>query len=199
MIADAAGTNSAAAHNGFAGHSAAASSHHAVEAPLTVLGPDTHIKGEMFFSGSAQILGTFEGRITSKGEVFIGEGAMCKASVEAARVIVEGTVEGDITAHERAELHPSACVTGDLAARALIVAEGATFTGHFRVGCEPASVKPENKAERRAAGSVGAPVSPSVETRGARPVGRPTALAARAQRLAEAAADLDAEPAWQGA
>lgn len=164
-------------------------------APLTILGPDTHIKGEMFFSGPAQILGAFEGRITSKSEVLIGQGAMCKASIEAARVIIEGTVEGDITAHERAELHPSACVTGDLAARSLIVEEGATFTGHFRVGIEPAAVKPERHApsngSQHAAGAV-------IESRTARPAARPSALAARAQRLAEATAELDGQGVWQG-
>jgi cytoskeletal protein CcmA (bactofilin family) len=150
----------------------------------------------MFFNGSAQILGTFEGRITSKGEVFIGEGAACKASIEAARVIVEGAVEGDITAHERAELHPTACVTGDLAARALIVAEGATFTGHFRVGVEPVTAKPEKRPAT--SGTHHAPAA-SVETRPARPVVRSSPLAARAQRLAEATADLEADAPWQGA
>ena len=37
-------------------------------------------KGEMVFDSSARILGTFEGRITG-GEVEIGEGAGCKASI----------------------------------------------------------------------------------------------------------------------
>ena len=39
---------------------------------LTVIGPDTRIKGEMFFEKSARILGQFEGKIIAQGEVQIG-------------------------------------------------------------------------------------------------------------------------------
>jgi cytoskeletal protein CcmA (bactofilin family) len=100
----------------------------------TVIGPDTHIKGEMIFDSTARILGTFEGRIVAKGEVQIGEGAACKASVEGSNVIVDGIVEGDITARERVQLNTRARVIGDVTATTLVVAEGASFVGHCRVG-----------------------------------------------------------------
>lgn len=100
----------------------------------TVIGPDTHIKGEMVFETSACILGRFEGRVTSKGELTVGDSAACKASIDAARVIVDGTVEGDIIARERLELNAGATVNGDIVANKLIVAEGASFMGHCRVG-----------------------------------------------------------------
>jgi cytoskeletal protein CcmA (bactofilin family) len=107
----------------------------------TILGPDTLIKGEMSFDSSVCILGRFEGRIISKGVLEIGESAICKASIDAARVIVEGTVEGDIIARERLELHAGASVTGDIAAVKLIAAEGASFVGQCRVG--ESAIKPE--------------------------------------------------------
>jgi cytoskeletal protein CcmA (bactofilin family) len=100
----------------------------------TILGPDCHIKGEMTFDSSVCLLGKFEGRIVSKGVLEIGESATCKATIDAARVIVEGTVEGDILARERLELHPGASVIGDITAAKLVVAEGANFTGQCRVG-----------------------------------------------------------------
>jgi cytoskeletal protein CcmA (bactofilin family) len=100
----------------------------------TIIGPDTHIKGEMVFESSACILGRFEGRIASKGELTIGDSANCKASIDAARVVVDGTVEGDIVARERLELNAGATINGDIVANKLIVAEGASFMGHCRVG-----------------------------------------------------------------
>jgi len=101
---------------------------------ITVIGPDTHIKGEMTFGSTARVLGTFEGTITAKGEVQIAEGATCRASIDAARISVDGVVEGNVTAHEKLTLNQQARLTGDLIAQTLIVAEGAQFSGHVAVG-----------------------------------------------------------------
>lgn len=131
----------------------------------TVIGPDTHIKGEMIFDSTARILGTFEGRIVAKGEVQIGEGAACKASVEGSNVIVDGVIEGDVTARDRVQLNTRARVIGDVTATTLVVAEGASFVGHCRVGGEGGGKAPASKAvdhsgmspdarRARAAGSV---------------------------------------------
>lgn len=104
----------------------------------TVIGPDTHIKGEMVFDSTARILGTFEGRITAKGEVQIGDGATCKATVEGQTVVVDGLVEGDVIARERVQLNAKARVIGDVIAATLVVAEGACFVGNVKVGADAA-------------------------------------------------------------
>jgi cytoskeletal protein CcmA (bactofilin family) len=109
------------------------------QSQTTVIGADTHIKGEMTFEGSARLLGTFEGKISAKGELHIADGASCKASVDAARVTVDGAVEGNVSARERVELTARAKMKGDLIAAKLLVAEGATFVGHVTVGPESAN------------------------------------------------------------
>lgn len=109
---------------------------------LTVIGRDTRIKGEMFFESGAHILGTFEGKISSAGEVQIGTGANCQASIEAARVTVDGNITGDITASELLTLNADAHIQGDITAGKLIVSEGATFVGHCRVGAGQAPSAP---------------------------------------------------------
>lgn len=117
----------------------------------TVIGPDTHIKGEMVFDSTARILGTFEGRVIAKGEVQIGEGAACKASVEGTTVIVDGTVEGDVQARERVQLNSKARVIGDIVAATLVVAEGASFHGNCRVGSEAGRTVGQNGARQNGA------------------------------------------------
>lgn len=107
----------------------------------TVIGPDTHIKGEMVFDSTARILGTFEGRIVAKGEVQIGDGAACKAAVEGTNIIVDGTIEGDVQARERVQLNSKARVIGDIQATTLVVADGASFHGHCRVGADAGRAK----------------------------------------------------------
>ena len=114
-------------------------SEHANQPQTTVIGPDTHIKGEMTFEGSAKLLGNFEGKISAKGELLVADGASCKASVDAARVSIDGLVEGNVTARERVELSARAQMKGDLVTPKLLVAEGATFVGHVTVGPESAN------------------------------------------------------------
>lgn len=104
----------------------------------TVIGPDTHIKGDMTFTSSARILGTFEGRIAAKGELQVAESATCRAAVEASRVQVDGTIEGNVTAKERLELGSKARIKGDLVTARLVVSEGASFVGHCSVGADAA-------------------------------------------------------------
>ena len=103
-------------------------------AQTTIIGADTRINGEMSFNTSARILGVFEGKIAAKGELQIAENATCKATVGAAKVLVEGTVEGNVTAAERIEISGKAKVNGDLASARLTVVEGATLVGHCNIG-----------------------------------------------------------------
>ncbi len=104
----------------------------------TVIGADTHIKGDMIFGSTAKILGTCEGRISGKGEVQIASGSTCKAEVEAARITIDGQVQGNIIARERVQLNANAKMTGDLVATTLVVEGGAAFIGHVRVGPDAA-------------------------------------------------------------
>src|SRR5262245_33206250 len=107
---------------------------------MTTIGAATHIKGEMSFDSSARILGTFAGKTAAKGELQSANGASCRAALEAGKVLVDGEVEGNLTAREKVELTAKAKVKGDLVAARLVVAEGAAFVGHLTVGPEAAKM-----------------------------------------------------------
>jgi cytoskeletal protein CcmA (bactofilin family) len=117
------------------------------EGQVTIIGKDAKIKGELSFENSAKILGGFEGKITAKGEVVIGETANCRATVEAGTVIVDGPIEGDIIARDRIQLSPKAKVKGDIIAASLTVSEGASFVGHCKVGPDAVKLSEEPNAE----------------------------------------------------
>jgi cytoskeletal protein CcmA (bactofilin family) len=112
----------------------------------SVIGSAARIKGEVFFEGPAQVFGTIEGSIHSTDTLHVGEGAVCKSSIESRCIVVDGTVEGDLLGHERVELNAGARVTGDITAATLAVAAGASFNGHVRVG--PAPDRPIPRAQR---------------------------------------------------
>lgn len=119
----------------------------------TIIGADTHIKGEMTFQKTVRLVGTFEGSITGDGELQVSKGAACKANVESAAVTVDGIVEGNLVARDKVALNASGVVKGDIVAGRMVMAEGASFFGQCSVG--PEAVKAAGKA--RAGGEAATP------------------------------------------
>ena len=101
---------------------------------MTVIGQGTTIRGEVDFDQGARILGVFEGKIRSKGEVHIAESADCSAEIDAENITIDGKTNGNIVARNRCRLSEHANLTGDINAKTLLVEEGATFVGHCMVG-----------------------------------------------------------------
>lgn len=102
----------------------------------TVIGAGARFKGELTLSGGALIQGSVEGSVTAEGpgELKFAAQSQTRASVRAATILIEGQYDGDVLATERLQLTASARVTGEVVAAALIVAEGAIFSGKVAVG-----------------------------------------------------------------
>ncbi|HEV7987949.1 MAG TPA: polymer-forming cytoskeletal protein [Candidatus Binataceae bacterium] len=96
----------------------------------TYLDSHTRIKGQLSFEGPAQIDGQIEGEIVARSALVIGQGAVVKAKISAASVVVAGTVSGEISATERIELQSSAKMSGTIAGPRIAVHEGAVFEGN---------------------------------------------------------------------
>lgn len=105
----------------------------------TVIGADAQFKGELTFQGGVRIDGLFEGSITTTGKVLVSREGRLKAEVKAGMLVVEGTIEGNVTVKDRAELRATCTLRGDLKAMKLNVVEGATFVGRCEVGAGAAS------------------------------------------------------------
>src|SRR5204863_1119835 len=89
-------------------------------------------------------------------------------------------VEGNVTARERIQLNTKARVMGDLVANTLVVADGASFVGHCRVGGD---------AGRSGASEPARPRTAAIPARG---------VAAAPENLAAAFAGLEAKLAGIG-
>jgi len=87
------------------------------------------IKGTLAFDGSLEFNGIFEGEIISQGSLTIGPEAVIKAEIHAAKVVIKGKVQGNITATESIEICDQAELFGDVRTAKFIVAEAATFRG----------------------------------------------------------------------
>ena len=107
----------------------------------TIIGPDASFKGELSFEKGVKILGSFEGRISTKGNLVVASEGSIQADVEAGTITVEGEINGNISAGDLVELKNSARLQGDLRCERLIVVDGAHFVGHCDVGSEAAASK----------------------------------------------------------
>lgn len=102
----------------------------------TVIGSDSHFKGELSFENTAKIVGRFEGTIVGKGELNVVNNAECKADVSAQVANIDGTIEGNISAEDTVRLNANGTVRGDVTAAKMVMAEGASFYGMCAVGPE---------------------------------------------------------------
>ena len=116
------------------------------EAYATIIGADATFKGELTFDSSANVMGKIEGSITSKGKVHVSGGADCKATLKAKEVAVEGHIEGNVEAEDRVEILADGCITGDVIAARMNIAEGASINGVCRVGVNGAAKSKANSA-----------------------------------------------------
>lgn len=89
----------------------------------------TVIKGEVISPNDIRIDGTFEGKVTSKGRVVLGESAVVKGDIICANVDLWGKVEGNIYVKDTLSLKEGCTVNGNLHVRRLAVELGATFNG----------------------------------------------------------------------
>lgn len=120
---------------------------------IIYMGKSVEIKGNVSFEGSGRIDGRVEGKITVKGSLILGEGAMISSEIEGDTVVVGGKVNGKITAHQKVQLLKTSIFTGDVITPSLIIEEGAQFNGSCRMANSAAvftpSFKPVEIEEKR--------------------------------------------------
>ena len=96
------------------------------------IGQAVIFKGELSAKQDLTVDGQVEGKIELRQHALtVGPNGRIKAQVVAKAVIVMGTVDGNITATEKIDIHEKATVNGDLVAPRVRIAQGAYFRGHI--------------------------------------------------------------------
>lgn len=123
----------------------------------TVIGPGTTVHGDLTGSDPVEVRGTVEGDCRVGGICVVAEGGRVLGNVEAAGLVVGGTIEAGTLAAERVELRASARVTGTITARVVAIADGAFYEGDVRMQGADASRGPTYFKDRRKGGDEGLP------------------------------------------
>ena len=103
------------------------------ERVTSVLGSGINWKGNLHGSGGVRIEGAFEGDISLRGLIVVGEtGRVTCKNMSANTVIIAGSVHGNISA-EKLEIRSSGRVWGDVVTIAFSTEEGAFLRGQVRM------------------------------------------------------------------
>ncbi len=94
------------------------------------------IKGNVKFQKELTLDCEVEGEINSQGRLTVGKQARIKGNIKTRSVLVDGTVNGNITAGERCELRAGCTVNGDIEAPRLVVDEAASFVGSAKIATQ---------------------------------------------------------------
>ncbi len=96
---------------------------------ISLISAGTFINGEIQSPTDIRIDGTFEGKITAKGRVVVGESAVIKGDIICDNVDLWGKVDGGIFAKDTLSLKDGSNLNGKINTRRLTVELGAIFNG----------------------------------------------------------------------
>ncbi len=105
------------------------------EAIKTVIGKDTVMEGSVKSEESIRLDGTLKGELHASGTLVIGPSGKVEAEILRVRdAVIGGEVSGNLEADGSVKLEASAVFSGDIAARSIVVEEGAIIRGKCTAG-----------------------------------------------------------------
>jgi cytoskeletal protein CcmA (bactofilin family) len=99
----------------------------------TLVGADTRIEGDLYFSGGLRVDGAIRGNVAEQNgnpsTLIISEHGKIEGAVSAAKIVLNGKVTGTVKSSHFIELQTKARITGDLNYKSLEMHTGAVIEG----------------------------------------------------------------------
>lgn len=99
------------------------------DSSTTIITVGSSIKGEMNLTCNLYVDGEFEGTIDSQKEINIGKNGHIKGTVNTKRLIVQGYIEGTISA-QKVEIKSEGRVSGTIESSELVIESKGVFEGN---------------------------------------------------------------------
>jgi len=96
----------------------------------TILSTDISFSGTLNFEKPFLIRGRLSGNIAASGFLVVDEDAVVEANINASRVLIRGSVTGDVKATEKVEVAVTGRLNGNVTAPEILMETGCTFNGH---------------------------------------------------------------------
>ena len=95
----------------------------------TILAPHISFSGTLNFEKPFLIRGRLSGNIAARGLLVVDEEAIVEANINAPRVIIRGSVRGDVVATEKVEVTITGKLVGNVTAPEIFMETGCVFNG----------------------------------------------------------------------
>lgn len=118
----------------------------------TVIPQGVTVEGELSCGEPLEVGGRVRGPVNVEGLCHLGPNAWVVGAVTAVDAVIEGELEGPLTARGKVELRATARVRGDIEAGSVALADGCYFEGHIHMEGGP-RVQPTSFHEKRAPSS----------------------------------------------
>jgi cytoskeletal protein CcmA (bactofilin family) len=115
----------------------------------TVIPAGVSVEGELSCAESLEVAGRVRGPVDVGELCHLHSNAWVVGAVTAGDAVIEGEMEGPLTARGKVELRPTARVRGDIEAASVALADGCYFEGHIHMVGGP-RVQPTSFHEKRA-------------------------------------------------
>ena len=132
---------------------------------VTIIGPGTMVTGEIKSTGTVRIEGELTGRVDCEDTIVVQENGHVKADLVGGQIVVSGTVEGNLFAHERLEVTSQGKIIGNITAPRVSIAEGVIFEGKC-------TMKPPGQAKNKIGESNTVPMPIKGQSSGSNPQSR---------------------------
>jgi cytoskeletal protein CcmA (bactofilin family) len=113
----------------------------------SVIGSSVHVEGAFVGAGDVLVEGRVSGSLKTKRNLRIGAGAVVKADLEAANMLLAGEVRGQIKCSGKVELSATAKIYGNVDTQSIAVAHGAIL--HGKVTMSGTETAPSKEAKGR--------------------------------------------------
>jgi len=95
----------------------------------TILSSDIDFSGTLNFEKPFLIRGRLSGDIIAQGLLVVDEEAVVEANINASKVVIRGSVKGNVTASEKVEVTITGKLLGNVTAPEIFMETGCIFNG----------------------------------------------------------------------
>jgi len=99
----------------------------------SLLSKEVTIDGDIQGSENLQVEGKLKGSIKLAGDITIGPTGIVEANIEAENVVIQGRINGNVTARKQLQIQSSGRLMGDCMAQSIDIKEGALFEGRSKM------------------------------------------------------------------
>ncbi|HXZ92290.1 MAG TPA: polymer-forming cytoskeletal protein [Burkholderiales bacterium] len=101
----------------------------------SLVGATTRIEGNLFFSGGLRVDGVIRGNVSALPDqpatLVVSEHARIDGDVQASHIVVNGTINGGVSASESLELQAGSRIKGDVHYKSIEMQQGAVVEGRL--------------------------------------------------------------------